>query len=1375
MALLGVLIPMLSPPVWSSDGAAGASPADGLDPGEPWLAGPFAADPASLMEAAVAATEPASSAEPTPPAVMLYQDVSFRFDPQGRAVYRRHWVYRILSDGALEDWSVSQVRWSPWYQRRPTLRARVIGTGGSEHLLAPSSVGEAPSAEGPGGLAGQRRVLQARLPAVAVGSVVEELVEIHDTAAAHPGGGALRHYTALFIPVLRGRLVLDAPKTLPLRFGVRAMPGLSPEKTLADDRVRLEFAYRDLPAAGPAEAGTPSHRPRYPHVALSTGWGWPRVTAPLARAVDRTAATARLGGLDLPPASAPLRERVARVLAEVRRALTFDGLPLVATPALTRSPDDVLAEGTGDALDLALVTVAALRRVGVAAKVALVDTGFDADVEPRMPGLGLFDHALVWVPGDEGELWLDVADPFLAPGQLPTAAQGRYALPVDGVTDALRRTPASEPEDNLAFERREVFFADFGRGRVVETCEFFGSAEHSQRRLTGGLDDASRRRGYLAYAKTFHSASDLGALVESPPGEFSGAFQLRLEALGSARVRTDLEEAVVEIPTGELARRLPPVFQRELTLPRREEFVFADPFVNRWRYVLHAPPGFRVTGLPPETEIPLGPGRYRHRFWLDDGVVHGELELDVGQRLLAPTQLVEMHGAVRAFLARPPLEVTFRLDVGAESGSSAFADLRRALQQEPGRASHRLRLSRALLGVGLGAEALRQAHQAVALAPRWGLAHWNLGLVLQHDDLGRPLAPGADLEGALAAFEEARRLAPDDPRIRVDQTRLADYVGAAASTSGAEASAGAADGAGEGDLAAAADAILGTGSVDRRGAALLVRAGRVRNLLGALRRGAGGDGVEARALEVAASTLVDGVEVASAGLPPAEAQRAAVELLAWRRYPAAAELLARTGASLPGLPASQLASVRTYEELDPHPEDPRTPVMGLLVALSRERADRDEVAPWLHSRRLATLADDGLAPFRRPLRRFFPAVAAELPAAARADLALAAFDAVANGAPHLGYRLTLPAEGGGAADRFFLSASAAGLRVVATGGELGVLGEEALERLERGDLPGAKQWLDWARDELAPNDTGRARGDDPLDVEPFALLWPAERSAKEAPDTAELRIAASALAARRDRSGTALAHLLAPAPSVGERRVRGDPEVRALARNRALLTAYRTVGESAELLRHCDVLEGRYDDSPVLLEHRLWALERLGDPRRVDQARTLLAVAPDNVASLRVVAREALEQEDRAAALSALGRLAEVSDAGEDASRWLLATLVAAASGEGGSDDRDRAVARALAFGNDPSAVGALAAHEADSGRPAAALELLHRAADLRAPPMPRDEDGYVLGRIAEATGFRELARDLYTRLAPTGTGSDQESLYRQLARARLSSLVGGF
>ncbi len=637
---------------------AGVSPAVAE---EPWLAGAFTADPDAVARAAARIETAGAGVTPEvgrSGVVMLLRDDRFSFDGEGRMTHRRRWVYHIVTAEGLEDWSVSEAVWSPWHQAPPELRARVIDPDGGERWLDPSTVADLPSPAT--GLAGARRLARAPLP-VEVGAVVEEEVVLRDVRPLFAAGVSVKHLLAMPVPVRRGRLTVDAPTALPLRYGVRKIR-LRPGREVAGGRVTVSFAYSDLPAAGPVEPGLPPEVPRYPHVAFSTGDSWSSVASAYGAVVDRQ--------LDESDSEAVVRwlpnrgessrsERIAELLAGVRGNVRYRAAELGSVPLAPAAPLATLKRGDGDAKDLAALLTAALRAEGIPAYLALVRSGYGMDVEPELPGLGRFDHALVYL-SDRDPVWIDPANLFSRAGELAGSLQGRLALVAGPDSRGLLRTPLAAAGDNLTVLTIDVYMAEEGPARVVETSTYRGAAEYRQRLLTAQVGEAGRRRGYQSYLEAAYRAEALGVVEETAATDLSRPFRLRLEALRAGRAWTSAGEGAVAIDFRPLIGALPRPLLIVGDVARRVDFVFDEPFVAQWRYRVHPPPAMVARALPEDLSRPLGSGgRFSRTLRLEGTVVHADFRLDTGRRRLPPDQFQALRAVARELLAQDPLVLWF--------------------------------------------------------------------------------------------------------------------------------------------------------------------------------------------------------------------------------------------------------------------------------------------------------------------------------------------------------------------------------------------------------------------------------------------------------------------------------------------------------------------------------------------------------------------------------------------------------------------------------------------------------------------------------------------------------------------------------------------
>jgi len=629
---------------------------------EPWLGEPFSATPEAIRDAA-------SDFSPSGVDVlMLFRDDRFVFDEEGRMTHVRRWVYRILTPQGLEGWSVSEASWSPWHQERPRIRARVVLPDGTERRLESSGSIELDADEA--GLAGGRRLVRAPL-VVKVGSVVEEEVVIRDYRPAFAAGVSARHLLVMPVPVYRGRVTLQAPEALPLRFAIRKAPTLEPRRESRADTVRLIVDYGGVPAARAVEVGLPPDQPRYPHVAFSTGENWSEVASAFAHAVDSKIAESDSEAVVrwLPKGGAVSQlDRITELLIGLRGNVRYAPVELGAVDVSPESPLVTLQRGSGDGKDLATLLVAVLRSEGIPAYLALLRAGYGMDVDPDLPGLGRFNHALVYIPADD-PIWLDPGDVFSRSGEIAPDRQGRLALVASPNTQQLLRTPVSASTENRTVTTIDIFMAEEGPARVVETSVYQGAAEYRQRLVTSQVEAADRRIGYEAYVKAAYRAEALSGLEETPVRDLSTPFRLRLEVEKADRAWTSVDEGAAAIDLSYLITALPREFLVAGGGPRLGDFVFQEPFLTEWRYRIRPPAQMALRRLPKDSLRRLGTARLRRSFRREGSQVHAVIQLDTGPRHLSAKQFNLFREAVQALLVEESLVLWFDRQARTKSGT----------------------------------------------------------------------------------------------------------------------------------------------------------------------------------------------------------------------------------------------------------------------------------------------------------------------------------------------------------------------------------------------------------------------------------------------------------------------------------------------------------------------------------------------------------------------------------------------------------------------------------------------------------------------------------------------------------------------------------
>ena len=211
--------------------------------------------------------------------------------------------------------------------------------------------------------------------------------------------------------------------------------------------------------------------------------------------------------------------REDRLLAWLRQRVRYTGVSFGDSPIVPQPPAETLRREQGDCKDQATLLVALLRAAGIESRVALVRTRPGPDVRPELPGLGPFDRAVVYAPGDP-DLWVDPAAGYSRAGELPFQTQGRLALIAGQATKGLMPTPVSEAEANRVEESVEIFLSELGLARIVSNRTYRGTAEIWARQSFSGFTTAEQQRR-LEYLAADYGTENVVDWAISPPEDLS--------------------------------------------------------------------------------------------------------------------------------------------------------------------------------------------------------------------------------------------------------------------------------------------------------------------------------------------------------------------------------------------------------------------------------------------------------------------------------------------------------------------------------------------------------------------------------------------------------------------------------------------------------------------------------------------------------------------------------------------------------------------------------------------------------------------------------------------------------------------------------------
>lgn len=1345
----------------------GAAPAHPVHaPVDPLDAPAFSADPKALLETARGTLPAGQEVE------VLLDEQKISFDAQHRRTRVARYIFRVLTTEAAHGWATVKCSYHLSTEAKPQVRARVITALGQVHALDPSTLTEGAEGEDGDDTFTDVRTVVGPLPAMEAGAVVEEEFTTREQQPYFDHGVAERLYFVGSVPIRKSRIELEAPAALPLHLGSHHLP--HPPKVLTrNGRQQVTLEEGPFAARGDEETYVPPEQDEEPTFEYATGTSWADIASEYARRVDAQLQDTDLAALAKQAhlTGAPRTEAAARALTWIHHQLRYTGVEFGDAAVTPRSPAEVLTRKYGDCKDLATLMVGLLRGAGISAEVALLHTGW-VPLDPKSPGLGEFNHAIVHLPGSP-ELWIDATSPVHPPGELPLGDQGRSALIASTSTRTLVLTPRATASDNRIEIQRDVVLRESAEGSFGETRRAFGLIGAQYREDHRGMTPDKIRAGFEAAAKDWFGAPALDRFTASDPDELQGPFEVSLHADKASTVFTGDAQAWVKLSGAGLLRWVPDILRppaksdeksneksddgkEQTRAPRVHELLVTAPYTADLRYRILPPPGFSPEPMPTLESIDLGPAVFTGGFEVQpDGAVIARFHFQLAAGRLTAAQVETVRKGIGQLLEGTGSTATVRFEQRAAAArargdlKTALHELRSLVQLHPKEALHEIQLSQTLLAAGFGEEARKHARRAVELEPQSADAHLSVAWTLVHDIIGRQYGPGFDQAGAAAEYRAAKKLAPTAYKPRADLAILLEHN---------------ATGEWNGQGAPFDEAIA-----EYRGLRTeLHREDLDGNLLMALLFAGHTQEAEQLAPTVKQSDLRDQLWVAAIALrsgpeamrkagalaPDSSSRRkliasAGVHLVSLRSYPQAAAMLSEALRGDPNSAERQqhvdtLGKVRRAETFDLSATEPLSAVRRYIRALTV--GTQAEVIACLYpaDTDLKAIADQAMRTTRAMVRAHSNEAAKEV----LLDTMLSSLKTYVDGSESVGFRVRVEFAGQGGSPMYFVR-SGRELKLVSDGPSVTPLALEALRRLHAHDLTGARQWFTWARDLFrnSESETGR-------DVELILS------DALQAQDPHRLELASavlSALDAKAKPLTTAVLQQLETLPEP----LRSSMRRKAVA---ALVLANR----DAEAVTIAHALADADPSSDSAVAAYVIALDRVERRPEAEQfLRARLAKDPDDD---RARTWLALMQYNAGRYDDAVQTGQQVIDHGHATAMLLNQLAWISVIQERPTEQAFEWARRSshLESDQDVGVLNTLAALEAVDGKPTEALQLLLKLAELRPDGQLGASDWFVFGRMAEDYGLEDAARTAYQRSLGTPGAKRRPASTEALAQARL-------
>ena len=177
------------------------------------------------------------------------------------------------------------------------------------------------------------------------------------------------------------------------------------------------------------------------------------------------------------------------------------------------APGAVCKNRFGDCKDGSQLLAVLLKDAGIASGFVSLSPLGDGQINPEVPS-PLTTHAILYVPIDGKDHWIDTTAVHAAWDFLPYSDCDRIAYVVDDKTMRLTRTPKFTPADNRTATVTKMTFDANGTSHNVRSIDYFGDAALSKRDEWIDASTKERRRLIRGDILDSHSRATLGEPLE---------------------------------------------------------------------------------------------------------------------------------------------------------------------------------------------------------------------------------------------------------------------------------------------------------------------------------------------------------------------------------------------------------------------------------------------------------------------------------------------------------------------------------------------------------------------------------------------------------------------------------------------------------------------------------------------------------------------------------------------------------------------------------------------------------------------------------------------------------------------------------------------
>lgn len=695
----------------------------------------------------------------------------------GTVSTKYHMIFRILTQAGVENWSHSSASYSPWYENVPSIRARVITAEGVEQYLDTNTIVRQ-SVSSLTNTYTDRIRLSAPLPGARVGVIVEEVVELSEHRPYFEAGRTFSLQFYAYTYTWMSECCINYNSSLDIKH--RIFSGDVKETiTKNKDMRHVSYLMENIKPYTQFPDITLPEISILPRVTFTTGKSWKDVASKYSAEVDKQIAEMDFVALSdsLVNKNDNYRTKVEKLLRFVHDKVRYTAYELGEKSLIPTSPAVVLTKKYGDCKDKATLLTGLLRSQGIKANVALLQTGPGLDVDTEMPGLGQFNHAIVFAVEGKDTLWIDATDRYAKVGIIPAFDENRLILIADSTSTTLIKTPVQPSDMNGSTEIVDIKFIEGKDGKLTETSTARGTVELDFR-SSFDMPVEKNKKELEKYATDRYNGK-ITSVEHADMKDLTKPMELKITVDESEFFHSYQDGFRATLYANNVFNYFPDGLygstksERD-TMPEDNRYRKAKEYPvyidilhhNKLIYKMKSPKGFEWKNIPDSVVFERnGISLKRYAESITPDSLHLIFDVAVDSQVISEADIDSVKMMIRRFKDQAPAIVDYVFiadDMIAQGKLREGLDLHRKYIKDDRSVHSLVRYGDALLKLGFGQEARKAGKEAVSLDKESAEAFASLGYYYLHDNIGRYNMSGSDIVKARECYKKAIELDPDE-------------------------------------------------------------------------------------------------------------------------------------------------------------------------------------------------------------------------------------------------------------------------------------------------------------------------------------------------------------------------------------------------------------------------------------------------------------------------------------------------------------------------------------------------------------------------------------------------------------------------------------